>query len=177
MARWGLGVTTHPVRVTAHGSTIDLAGEREFPDNMMVTFQYGEGKVLIYEDRGWTPYGQQGFNSSNVFYGTQGYMVFSRRGYFQVYLGPKEEKGPSMRGSAGHPEHLVNFLDCVRSRKQPVAPAEAAHLSCGLVHLGEIAYRVGRVLQFDPATEQTLGDPEANGLLSKEYRAPWGMPG
>jgi len=176
LARWGLGVTTHPVSITAHGSTIDLVGEREFPDNMVVTFQYDEGKVLIYEDRGWTPYGQYGFDSSNVFYGTEGFMVFSRRGYFQVHLGPKEEKGPSMRGETGHPDHLVNFLDCVRSRKRPAAPAEVAHLSCALVHLGEIAYRVGRVLKFDRDTEKVLGDPEADGLLTKPYRAPWGLP-
>jgi predicted dehydrogenase len=175
MARFGLGVTTHPVRITAHGSTIDLTGIRECPDNMMVTFQYEEGKVLIYEDRGWTPYGHHGFDSSNVFYGTEGYMVFSRRGFFQVYLGNKEEKGPTLRGGTGHPEHMVNFLECVRSRRQPVASAEIAHLSCALVHLGETAYRAGRVLNFDPRTETVLHDREANLMLTKEYRQPWGV--
>jgi len=176
LARWGLGVTTHPVRITAHGSRIDLEGEREFPDNMTVAYHYSEGKVLLYEDRGWTPYGPHGFDSGNAFYGTEGYMVFSRRGYFQVYLGRKQEQGPGMRGDRGHPQHLYNFLECVRSRKQPVAPAEAAHLSCALVHLGEIAYRVGRVLQFDGQTETILRDEEANQRLTKQYRAPWNLP-
>ena len=176
MARWGLGVTTHPERITAHGSRIDLQGEREFPDNMTVAFQYAEGKVLQYEDRGWTPYGPYGFDSGNAFYGTEGMMVFSRRGYFQVYLGRKREKGPGMRGNTGHPDHLNNFLDCLRSRKQPVAPAEVAHLSCGLVHLGEVAHRVGRVLNFDSKSESIVGDDEANRLLTKQYRMPWGVP-
>ncbi len=176
LARWGLGVTTHPIKVTAHGSKIDLAGEREYPDNMTVAFHYAEGKVLLYEDRGWTPYGLHGFDSGNAFYGTEGYMLFSRRGYFQVYLGQKEEKGPSMKGDTGHPRHLVNFLDCVRSRKQPVAPADVAHLSCALVHLGEIAHRTERVLHFDPATETILHDDKANALLTKEYRRPWDLP-
>ena len=176
MARWGLGVTEHPVKITAHGSRIALVGEREFPDNMMVAHHYPEGKVLLYEDRGWTPYGPHGFDSGNAFYGTEGMMVFSRRGYFQVYMGREREKGPGMRGNAGHPDHFYNFLDCVRSRQQPIAPPEVGHLSCALVHLGEIAYRVGRVLKFDRKTETIVGDDEANRLLTKEYRRPWGIP-
>ena len=176
MARWGLGVKTHPVRITAHGSRIDLAGEREYPDNMMVAYHYGEGKVLLYEDRGWTPYGMFGFDSGNAFYGTKGQMIFSRRGYFQVYFGQNEEKGPGMRGGGGLPDHLTNFLDCVRTRRQPIADAEVAHLSCGLVHLGEIAYRAGRVLEFDPQSETVKNDPEANRMLTKEYRSPWELP-
>ncbi len=175
MARFGLNPKGLPVRITAHGSRIDLEGVREYPDNMMVAYQYPEGKVLLYEDRGWTPYGGYGFDSGNAFYGTEGFMVFSRRGYFQVYLGKKEEKGPGMRGGAGKEQHFSNFLDCVRSRKQPNASAEAAHLSCALSHLGEIAYQTQRVLHFDPETETILNDPEANALLTKEYREPWSV--
>lgn len=177
MARFGLGVTTHPIRITAHGSRVDLVGEREYPDNMMVAYHYAEGKVLLYEDRGWSPYPMYGVDSGNAFFGTEGWMLFSRRGFFQVFLGEKEEKGPSMGqpGRVGQPapQHMANFLDCVRSRKQPVADPETAHLSCALSHLGEISHRVGRVLNFDPAQEQVIGDVEANALLTKEYRSPW----
>ena len=181
MARWALGVDTHPVRVTAHGSTVDLEGEREYPDNMMVTCQYADGKVFIYEDRLWTPYGMHGVDSGNAFYGTEGYMIFSRRGYFQTYLGRKEEKGPGMgRKDTGVASpgrlHMGNFLDCVRSRETTIASPHEAHLSCGLVHLGETAFRTGRVLQFDPASESFPNDSEANALLTKEYRQPWRLP-
>ncbi len=182
MARWGLGETTHPVKITAHGNRADAElGLREYPDNMMVAYEYTSGKVLIYEDRQYTPYGLHGVDSGNAFYGTQGYMIFSRRGFFQVYLGAREEKGPGMgeRGRVGQPapSHMGNFLDCVRSRREPNAPAEVAHLSTALVHLGEIAYRTGRVLCFDPKAEIFGGDREANALLSKEYRKPWDLPG
>ena len=178
MARWGLGETTHPIKITAHGSRVDLEeGVREFPDNMQVTFEYASGKVLIYEDRQWTPYGLHGVDSGNAFYGTKGYMIFSRRGFFQVYLGQKEEKGPAMGepGRVGQPApaHMANFLECVRRRKEPNAPAQVAHLSCALTHLGNIAHRVGRVLKFDPKTETISEDHEANNLLTKEYRKPW----
>lgn len=53
LARWALGVEVHPIRITAHGSTIDLRGAREYPDNMMVTHQYAQDKVLLYEERLW----------------------------------------------------------------------------------------------------------------------------
>ena len=179
VARWGLGVETHPNRITAHGSRIDLTGAREYPDNMMVAYQYDEGKVLLYEERLWTPYGLHGYDSGNAFYGTEGYMVLSRRGYFQVYLGKKEHKGEGMKeGSLGATarQNMAQFLQRVRDRKRPTAPAQEAHLSCALIHLGEIAYRLARVLHFDPENESFSDNPQANAMLTKEYRAPWGLP-
>ena len=72
--------------------------------------------------------------------------------------------------------HVENFLNCVRSRKQPKAPADVAHRVCALIHLGEIAYRTKTVLEFDPKTERIVNHPKLNDLLTKEYRAPYGMP-
>ncbi len=178
MACMGLGVDRLPVRITAHGSKIDLKGEREFPDNMMVAYQYDNDKVLLYEDRSWTPYGMDGVDSGNAFYGTQGYMIFSRRGHFQVYLDRKGTKGPGMQmGDTGQDRHLQNFLDCIRTGGRPNADALTAHRTCALVHLGEVASRVERVLHLDPKREVILHDEEANALLTKEYRDPWDMPG
>ncbi len=176
MACMGLGVDRLPVRVTAHGSRIDLAGEREYPDNMMVSYQFDNNKVLIYEDRGWTHYGMDGFDSGNAFYGTKGWMLFSRRGMFQVYYDRKGTKGAGMQGDTGQDRHLANFLDCIRTGRQPNADARTAHLSCALVHLGEIAYRCERVLHFDAKAETILNDKEAAAMLTKEYRKPWEMP-
>lgn len=182
MARWGLGESTHPVKITAHGNRTDPGlGPREYPDNMMVAYEYASGKVLIYEDRQFTPYGLHGVDSGNAFYGTRGYMIFSRRGFFQVYLGEKEERGPALgeRGRVGQPApaHMENFLACIPNGRQPNAPAEVAHLSSALVHLGEIAYRTGRVLRFDPKSESFVNDRAANDLLTKEYRKPWDLAG
>jgi predicted dehydrogenase len=176
MACMGLGVDRLPIRVTAHGSRIDLTGEREYPDNMMVVYQFDNNKALIYEDRGWTHYGMNGVDSGNEFYGTKGYMFFSRRGMFQVYFDRKGTKGPGFTGDTGIERHLQNFLDCIRTARQPNADARIAHLSCALVHLGEIAYRTERVLRFDLKTEAITGDKEANAMLTKEYRKPWGLP-
>ena len=116
-----------------------------------------------------------GWDNGNVFYGTDGYMVFSRRGYFQTYLGAKEEKGSGMQGSDGVQRHIRNFLDSVLDEKPSIADAEVAHLSCGIVHLGEIAYRTGKTLQFDPEKERIVGDEATNAMLTKEYRGPWAI--
>lgn len=177
LARWGLGVTTHPVRIFAHGSRVKLKGESEYPDNMVVVFEYDGGKALIYENRNFAPYGERGFDNANVFYGTEGYMVFSRRGAFQTYLGAKEEKGPGGRGGAGNEQHVANFFDTIRSGGAGTnnADAEVAHLTCALAHLGEIAYRTARAIHFDPRSETILGHEEACAGLTKKYRAPWGF--
>ncbi len=177
IGRWLLGVSTHPVRITSHGSRAAAGGLTEYPDNMSVAYEYADGRVLLYEDRMFTPYGLHGFDSGNAFYGTKGYMIFSRRGYFQVYLGRKEEKGPGMKQTSARARyHMQDFLASVRSRKSPIADADEAHLTCGVIHLGEVGYRVGRVLKFNPDTEQIEGDPEAQALLTKEYRTPWSLP-
>ncbi len=175
LGRWGLGVTTHPVRISAQGSRINLRGETEYPNHLNASFQYADGRELLYETRNWAPYRMYGFDSGNAFYGTKGYMVFSRRGYFQTFLGAKEEKGPGRRGTSGNQEHMDNFLASIRTGRAPHADAEVAHLSAALVHLGEIAYRTGRVLHFDPKTESFRGDDEANAKLTRRYRSPWGF--
>ena len=72
--------------------------------------------------------------------------------------------------------HYRNFIDCVISRKQPAAPAEIAHRSITICHLGNIAMRLGRDLKWDPKKERIIGDPGASEMLSRPYRAPWKLP-
>ena len=173
MMRWGLGADEHPVKITSIGSRVHVKGEVEFPDNLTTTWLYADGRTAIYENRNFAAYKMHGYDNGNIFYGTEGYMVFSRRGYFQTYLGAKEEEGPGLKGGAGNEEHIANFLDCIKSGKQPRADVETTHLSCGLVHLGEIAFRTGRTIMFDPKKEEIRGDKKANAMLDKNHRAPW----
>ena len=71
---------------------------------------------------------------------------------------------------------MSEFLNAVRHRTPTRASAEVAHRSCALVHLGEIAYRTRGRLEFDTKAERFVGCDEANELLSKAYREPWGIP-
>ncbi len=180
MATWGLGVDTLPKQITARGGRMLGEGSAsDYPDNMNVTYEYPDGRLIIYENFPFTPYGMHGFDNGNVFYGTDGYMIFSRRGAFSVFLGPKGKKGPTegkeLRGQRGYSEHMANFFQAVREGTPVNAPPEVAHRSCALVHLGDIAYQVRGQLDFDPQIERFKDCAEANKLLSKKYRQPYGL--
>ncbi len=82
-------------------------------------------------------------------------------------------------GNDGSPDlaaHHRNFLAAVRGEAKVRADALTAHLSSSLCHLGNIAVRTGRVLNFDPAREQVLGDEESNALVRRKYSGHWGVP-
>ena len=72
---------------------------------------------------------------------------------------------------------MDNFLTAVRTRR-PItrANAEAAHLSCSLVHFGNISYDTNSTLNFDAKAGKFLDNPAANALLGKTYREPFGLP-
>lgn len=69
--------------------------------------------------------------------------------------------------------HYRNFIDCVYSREQPIAPVEEAHRSITISHLGNIAMMLGKDLEWDPVHEKVLNDENANRMLSRPMRAPW----
>lgn len=181
MACWGLGVKTLPKQITARGSRMLLHGHAsDYPDNLNVTYEYPDGRLVVYENYPFTAYGLHGFDNGNVFYGTEGYMIFSRRGAFSVFLGPKNRRGPTegrdLRGKRGYEEHMRDFLTAVRERKTTRANPQVAHYSCALVHLGEIAYRTKGRVDFDPKTETFVDCDEANQMLDKKYRSPYALP-
>jgi predicted dehydrogenase len=180
MAAWALKVNSLPTRITARGSRMLLHGNAgDYPDNMHVTWEFADGRMIVYENYPFTSYGLHGFDNGNVFYGTEGYMIFSRRGAFNVFLGPKNERGPTegaeIRGQRGYAEHMAEFLKAVRSRTPTCADPLTAHLSCALVHLGEIASRTEGRLDFDPKKERFVDCEDADRQLSKEYRNPYSL--
>jgi predicted dehydrogenase len=114
----------------------------------------------------------------NVFYGSKGYMAMDGYDSYKTWLGDEQEPGPEGKGAGNN---WANFIECVRSRKKEDlhAPIEEGHISSTLVHLANASYRVGRTLKFDPATEQVVGDDEANQILrdaDRGYREPFVVP-
>jgi myo-inositol 2-dehydrogenase / D-chiro-inositol 1-dehydrogenase len=71
------------------------------------------------------------------------------------------------------PEPLLTFAQAVQKRKPAGGNAEAAYRTVAILHLTNVAIRVGRKIRFDPQTEQIIGDEEANRLLNPPMRAPW----
>jgi hypothetical protein len=71
--------------------------------------------------------------------------------------------------------HVRNFLDSVKSRKETLTPCETAHRSASPGHVGLVALRLGRKIRFNPKTEQILDDPIADQMLGHSFRSPWSM--
>jgi hypothetical protein len=69
--------------------------------------------------------------------------------------------------------HKRNFLDCIKSGRDPITPVEVGHRSANVCHLANIAMKLHRKLHWDPDKERFINDDEANRLLSKPLRAPW----
>jgi predicted dehydrogenase len=69
--------------------------------------------------------------------------------------------------------HVRNFLDCIRSRKEPISDLESAHRVATVCHLANISLRLGRRLRWDARREEIVGDAEAARMLIRPYRAPW----
>jgi predicted dehydrogenase len=114
----------------------------------------------------------------NIFYGSNGYMAMNGYDSYKTWIGQEQEPGPSSHAGGNN---WANFIACVRSRKKEDrnAPVEEGLISCTLLHLGNAAYRVGRVLQFDPETKEVIGDEEASRILrdgDRGYRAPYVVP-
>ncbi len=71
-------------------------------------------------------------------------------------------------------DHHLDWLESIRTRKPPAAPAEVGHRSCTACLLAHAAMKLGRTLRWDPAAERFINDDEANGLLARKQRAPYG---
>ncbi|HXI27401.1 MAG TPA: Gfo/Idh/MocA family oxidoreductase [Vicinamibacterales bacterium] len=192
-ARWGLGVG-FPDRISAMGGHFMFDDDQETPNTLACTFGFdqpdGSRKLLEFGVRHWITNGEAGFGRGglfsrhnaigSIFYGSKGYLAAGNEDSFsyESWLGTDQAAGP--HGKSGN-DHFANFVTCVRSRNAADlrAPIEEGHVSCGLVHLANASYRLGRSLRFDAHTERVIDDDEANHLLdgrTRGYRAPFVIP-
>jgi predicted dehydrogenase len=184
VACWGLGVTTHPSTATCLGGKYFFDDDQQFPDTQYAIFEYpadgppaGRKKQLIFEQRDWSPYVQEGYENGAAFYGKTGMLIIGHTVGWKLY-GEKNKLIAEKTGSADLVAHHHNFLDCIRGdQKQLNADVMAGHLSATLVHLANIGARTGEVLRFDPAKEQVTNLKDANVLVRRKYRdGHWAVP-
>ncbi len=166
-AQWGMG--------TEHTGPIEIANAKGVfpPDPLWNTateyyFEaiYANGVKMIISDKERSGVTWEG--SDGKVWADRGKHEATPKSLLDTKIGPKEIH------LFKSDNHYRNFIDCVRSRKETAAPAEVAHRSITICHLGNIAMRLGRKsLRWDPVKEQIVGDDEAAKMLSRPYREPW----
>jgi predicted dehydrogenase len=192
VCRWGLGVK-YPTKISAMGGHFMFDDDQETPNSLVVTYEFDDGvkkkKMMVFEVRHWMTNheaeigGEQPSENTigNLFYGTDGYMVMNA-GKYRTFLGRDKQQEPgsswSDNDSNRHLDNFQNFIHAVRSRNASElnAPVEEGAISCTLMHLGNIAYRLGRTLTFDSATMTCGDDQEANRMFTRNYREQFVVP-
>jgi len=188
IARWGLGLDTHPVKVSSLGGHFMFDDDQETPNVQHAIFEYpvksGGGdkkKLLQFEVRHWMTNheGDIGVGPDNtigvIFYGSEGCLVVDSYNSWHTLMG--KEQIPGANANAGG-NHWQNFIDAVRARDYKVlnCDIEEGHKSAVLNHLAMASYRLGRSLNFNPTAEKFVNDEEANAMLTRNYRAPFVVP-
>ncbi len=187
IARWGLDVTL-PTNISSMGGHFMFDDDQETANTQMSMFTFpnpdGKGdkkKMLQFEVRHWITNHEGGIGEGasntigNLFYGSEGYMVVDLGGNWRTYMGRNRKPGPTGNGGGNM---FQNFVNAIRSNDRSILEGDIVegHHSCALIHMANTSYRLGRSLQFDPKTEQYIGDEEANAMLTRNYRSPFVIP-
>jgi len=196
IGRWAMNQASHPVRIQSTGNYFVWDSDQETPNMQHIEFEYGDGRILQFEVRGLGTNDEAGVRIGNLIYGSNGWMKLHNEDegigeafLSQVQIRPSgfssynEEPGPKFSGGDGDApnsvvSHFKNFLDCMESRRWQDLNGDIleGHLSSSLCHLGNIACRLKRSLQFNPENEVFVGDDEADLYLTKAYRTPYLLP-
>lgn len=168
IARWGLQVD-YPLTVTYNGGRYHFNDDQETPDTGTAVYDFGN-KGINWECSSCHP--RRNENRPFVaFYGDQGTMEIRGTGYHIYDLDGAEVE--VQKGPGGDVEHFGNFVDTIRGRGRLTSEIEVGQISTMLCHLGNIAYRTGHTVHFNPETGQIENDPKAASLWKREYREGW----
>ena len=175
MLQWGLGVT-FPDEIVSSGGRYLWDDHRETPEILTTLMQFkNEGKMAEVEVRFWHSNHETRSAVGNIFYGSEGYLAVSGYTKWEIFRGRK----PKLVESGDAPtKHYQNFIKAVRSRKteDQHGPVETAHHSAALAHLGNIAFKRGKILEFDRQANRFSDDEAANAMLNKPYRKGFEVP-
>lgn len=174
---WSAHVDFSGASITEWGShTVDLCQMAKGADDTSPVEYWREGDRFLgrYED------GCKLIIRSGLRFGTCPVKFVGDEGWVETGDSGEIEAHPkSLLGNLGFPggyppdNHVRAFLDCVKSREEPVSSAEVAHRAISACHVANICKRLDRPMKWDPKTETILDDDEANRLTSRAYRAPW----
>jgi predicted dehydrogenase len=166
IAQWGNGTErTGPVFVDGHSLKEMIPGGYETASDYVVYYKYANGVQMIATNQ--APNGVR-------FEGTDGW-IFVDRGRIEASRKELLEEPLSRHAERLYhsDDHMGNFFECLRTRKDPICDAEIGHRSISVAHLGVISMRLGRPLRWDPGYERFVGDDHANQWLRRHMRAPY----
>jgi predicted dehydrogenase len=151
------------------------------PDHQVAVYDF-ERFTCVWEHRRFADNRAEKHKIGAYFYGTKGTLHIGWRDGWTFY--PTDSKAQTQHEDSqlqepdGHNLKLLwaDFIGSIESGKKSVANIEIAHRASVLPLLGMISWRTGRSIEWDAAKEQIIGDPEANKVLSRPYRAPWMYP-
>ena len=184
IARWALDVKW-PVRVTSNGGRYQFEDDWQTPDTQTISWDFAEGKTMSWEGRSCNDFPIDKASRGTMIYGTEGsawldgndYVIYDKKRKIIKSAKENEAVDPtnivSASGLKMDAAHVANFLETIRGRQQLNCPIEEGYKSVTLLHLGNIAWRVGRELHCDPANGHIVDDRQAMKLWRREYEHGW----
>jgi predicted dehydrogenase len=180
-----------PKAVSSMGGQFSFDDDQETPDTQAATWEF-DNMIMTFENLLWTPYMKKmpwelrdgdtypnwQFDGMSIeVFGEKGVMFFERHGGGWQVFDESEKVIAQVNDHHPHIAHLLNFFECMQSRKKPNADIEEGHRSTILCQIANISYRLGgRRLQWDGKNEKFIGDEEADRYLKRTYRRPYVIP-
>ena len=184
VARWALNVT-FPSRVSSNGGRYHYQDDWETPDTQTIAWDFPEGCSILWEGRSCNSFQDEKLGRGTLIHGTGGTVLIDGNSYTiydkdnkvvkNVSSSEKGDAGNTLSASGATLDrlHVQNFVDAIRGVHPGTSPAQEGHKSVALLHLGNIAWRVHRELNCDPATGRIQGDTEAAALWRRDYEPGW----
>lgn len=180
IAQWGNGTErSGPIEFEGKSLVDMIPGGYDAASKYRIECKYANGVTMTLLDES-TPHERGvvggGKNTPNgvQFLGSEGWIFVSRgelRGSKpELIETPLDANATRLYKSDNH---MGNFFECVRSRKEPICDVEIGHRSISVAHLGVISVRLGRKIQWNPATEEIVGDADAAKWLGRPMRKPY----
>jgi predicted dehydrogenase len=167
IAHWALDLErTGPVEIEGRG-VYPRDGIYNTPIEYKFTCKYANGLVITVANDEQIPRGTKWYGEDGWIYVKRGKLEADPESVLKEVIGPNEIRLYKSN------DHRQNFIDCVKSRRQTIAPIEIGHRSISVGLLGEIAMLTERKLKWDPKKEIFLNDGQANRMLTRPMRSPW----
>lgn len=177
MALWVKNIQAPPLAVTAAGGNFSFPDHaHETFDTMSVNYQMKD-YTITWEHTAGTELGPYNRSYGLAYIGDKATLVIDREGW--ELFPEKEGSGlrtpsiPRQPGKDSHEEHMQNFLECIKTRKDPACTIENGRLVALYAHMGNIALRSNSRLEWQERDGNFGNNPKANAFITPVYRKPW----